>query len=987
MSNVQPAVGRGLDNRIRELGAKLWERIQDETPGAFDKEYWVGKVLDWTMEDRAFKVDLFRLVDVLPVLQTSDQVQEHVQEYLVKPGHDLPKALSTTLKIGSSGVLSGLASKGIRFGVTEMALRFIAAETVKEALPILRKLNKDGYAFTVDLLGEATHSAAEAEAYQGRYLELIEGLERVKEWDRVANTVSPTANVSVKVSALEPHVDPVDRDESAKRILERLRPLVHEAKSRGMFVNLDMEQSAYRGITLDVFEQLVLDPEFAGYPHLGIALQAYTTAAGDDLDRLASMARKRGTPLTIRLIKGAYWDFEIIHAKQHGHEIPVFENKSETDANFERMTVKLLEHREHLFPAFGTHNLRSIVHAIAQAEAFGLGPPDLEFQMLYGMAEPMRAALREEGYPVRVYTPVGELIPGMAYLVRRLLENTSNEGFLSQAYQKNGHFDALLKNPADVEVETEPVETRTGLDAPFVNCPHSDFTVWSIREAFQNAVNDIPSEFPMAVPVVIDGKEANVDRVVSRESPNGHDIVVARVAYATKDDAERAVATAVRAFPDWRDRDVRERAEILDRTADSLTRDRYRIAALQAYETGKPWAEGDGDVAEAIDFCRYYARRALVELGPQKLGDLPGEQNVMFYEGRGPAVVIAPWNFPLAILCGMTTASLVAGNPVIMKPAEQSSAIGYELYKHLREAGVPGDALQFLPGDGEEIGPYLVEHPDVAQIAFTGSKAVGLGIVESAAKTREGQRQLKRVVCEMGGKNAIVVDNDADYDDAVAGILHSAFGYAGQKCSACSRLFVVEPAYDSLIRRLIEATKSLTLAPAFDPACQVPPVVDREAYDRLLKVQANFDDGVEVLYKGATPGEGYFVAPTLLRIDDLDHPLMQQELFGPILAVKPVQTFEEGLDAALHSDFALTGAVYSRNPAHLDLARKRFRVGNLYLNRGSTGSIVSRQPFGGFHLSGTDTKAGGPGYLHHFADPRVVTENTLRHGFSPDVME
>jgi RHH-type proline utilization regulon transcriptional repressor/proline dehydrogenase/delta 1-pyrroline-5-carboxylate dehydrogenase len=333
----------------------------------------------------------------------------------------------------------------------------------------------------------------------------------------------------------------------------------------------------------------------------------------------------------------------------------------------------------------------------------------------------------------------------------------------------------------------------------------------------------------------------------------------------------------------------------------------------------------------------------------------------------------------------MTAASLVAGNTVVMKPAEQASAVAYALFERMLAAGFPSEVVQFLPGSGAEVGAYLVEHPAIAQVAFTGSKQVGLTIVEQAAKTQPGQPQVKRVVCEMGGKNAIIVDEDADIDEAVAGVMHSAFGYAGQKCSACSRVIVVGTAYDTFIGRLIDACRSLTLAPAHQPVCRLGPVIDQEAYDRLQKVITSPGEGATPLYIGEGRDGGYFVPPALFRVEKPSHTLMQAEFFGPIVAVMHVPNFETALRVAVSTEFALTGAVYSRIPSHLEAARQQFRVGNLYLNRSCTGAMVQRHPFGGFGMSGIGTKAGGPGYLLHFAEPRCVSENTMRRGFTPDL--
>jgi RHH-type proline utilization regulon transcriptional repressor/proline dehydrogenase/delta 1-pyrroline-5-carboxylate dehydrogenase len=374
------------------------------------------------------------------------------------------------------------------------------------------------------------------------------------------------------------------------------------------------------------------------------------------------------------------------------------------------------------------------------------------------------------------------------------------------------------------------------------------------------------------------------------------------------------------------------------------------------------------------------------------MGKVLGEQNVLSFEGRGPTIVIAPWNFPLAILCGMAVGAFVAGNPVLMKPAEQSSAIAYALYKCMIAVGFPKDAVHFLPGIGEEIGPLLVEHPLTAQIVFTGSRTVGQLIAQSAAKPVPGQRQMKRLVCEMGGKNAIIVDEDADLDESVSGVLKSAFGYAGQKCSACSRVFVVGDIYHQFVERLIGAAKSLHMGPAHDPSCGLGPVVDEEAKTRLAKAVEEARHSHKPLYIGKVPEgsaapHGNYVAPAIFEVKDARSALMQNELFGPVVGIMQVPSFDKAIALAVDVDYALTGAVFSRTPSHIEKARKEFRVGNLYLNRGSTGAMVNRQPFGGFKMSGYGHKAGGPGYLLNFVDQRTVTEHTMRRGFTPDLTE
>jgi RHH-type proline utilization regulon transcriptional repressor/proline dehydrogenase/delta 1-pyrroline-5-carboxylate dehydrogenase len=457
------------------------------------------------------------------------------------------------------------------------------------------------------------------------------------------------------------------------------------------------------------------------------------------------------------------------------------------------------------------------------------------------------------------------------------------------------------------------------------------------------------------------------------------------VAQATPADVDAAVALAREGFPAWRDRPAAERGAMLRRAAGRVEERRYELAAVMVYESGKPWREADSDVAEAIDYLRYYAQEGERYGRPEAMGAVLGEQNEYAYQGRGIAAVIAPWNFPLAIITGMSVAALAAGNAVILKPAGPSPIIAYHLAEILRVAGVPPAVVQYLPGRGDEMGRALVEHPGVEIIAFTGSTAVGLSIMAAAAQVRPGQRNVKRVIAEMGGKNAIIIDDDAELDEAIAGTVTSAFGYAGQKCSACSRLVVVGSAYAEVLERLRHAVASLIVGPPDDPATVVPPVINAAARDKVMRyVDAGRRTG-RLLVEGAMPsGPGYYVRPTVFTDVPLDSPIACEEIFGPVLAVFHAHDFDEAMEIAMDSSFALTGGVFSRSPRHIELARAKFRVGNLYINRKITGAIVGRQPFGGLAMSGTGDKAGGPDYLLQFMEPRVVTENTTRRGFAPD---
>jgi RHH-type proline utilization regulon transcriptional repressor/proline dehydrogenase/delta 1-pyrroline-5-carboxylate dehydrogenase len=1014
MSAAQPSAQENLDPQVLKLGQEIWREMRGEVPGIFNKDFWQGRILEWAMKDPSFRVDLFRLVDVLPVLKSRKQVWHHMRDYLMREGRPLPTVLSAALKAASGGLTGVVAVEIIKRNVVNMAENFILGHDAAEAIPLLRKLHGQGIGFTADLLGEATLTGDEAEAYLGRYRDLIETLSsEAASWasdpvlDRNHLGPIPVANVSLKISALEGRLDPVDSAGCVARLKEKVLPLFLLAKRKNVFLNVDLENRQLHGITYDLFEEILAHPELKDWPHAGIVVQAYLKSAPADLERLLALAKKRGAPITVRLVKGAYWDYEVAMAKQWGLPCPVLTRKADTDAQYEALTRFLLRNHNDLSPAFGSHNLRSLVHALVAAEELKVPRNAYEIQMLYGMAEPERKVLRARGHRVRVYSPVGALLPGMAYLVRRLLENTSNSGFLRQSYHEGEDIAALLAAPkASAAEATAPAASSAAasegaipaefsadvtdmvpgdLSTPFRNCPRIDFTSAAAREAFSQALAGWKTAFPMRVPVVRDGREDPAPDSRGWNSPNDGKMRIARVDMASAAQADKAAEAAGKAFHAWRDRPLRERAMLAETLADVLSADRVRLAALQSLEVGKPWQEADLDVAEAIDFCRYYARQALIELAPRSQGHSPGERNTLGYQGRGPAAIIAPWNFPLAILCGMSVAALTAGNPVAIKPAEQSSAMAYLLYLAMMKAGYPKDVVQFLPGLGEEAGARLVANPRIAQIAFTGSLQVGTLILREAAVLRPGQAMLKRVVCEMGGKNAIIIDDDADLDEAVTGVLRSAFGFAGQKCSACSRVFAVGEVYKTFTDRLAAACETLALVSAESPACDVGPVIDADSRIRLEAVIADPGPGAKLLYRAKAPQGGQYVGPAIFEVTDAGHRLMQDELFGPVLAVMKAEDFGQALSLTAATPFALTGAVFSRSPSHIDEARSRFKVGNLYINRGSTGALVERQPFGGFGHSGLGTKAGGPGYLLQFADPYCITENTMRHGFTPDI--
>lgn len=982
-----------LESRVQSVGREIFARMGEETPSVFDKSYWNGLVLDWCMKDEAFKVEAFRFVDVFPTLKNSKAVIRHLREYFLRPGQNFPTAVRWGIRGGA--FLRWLVVKPIARNISAMARRFIAGSTAQEALDKLVEMRRAGIAFTVDLLGEATVSEVEAQAYQARYLELLDTLNKAACTWPVANFLDqdpdgllPRVNVSVKVSALYSQLDPIDPQGSLKALKERLRPLFRRAMAEGAFLYLDMEQYLFKDLTLAVFRELLEEKEFVPFEHAGIVLQAYLRDTQKDLKDLLRWAQGRKRRITVRLVKGAYWDYETVLAEQEGWPCPVFLHKHETDQAYEAATSLLLEHHPDVRLAIGSHNVRTIAHTIARAHQLGLPDRAYEIQMLYGMAEPIKRALINLGFRVRDYVPIGELLPGMAYLVRRLLENTSNESFLRQRFVEDVSMEELLEPPAKRashkdDGERRSPETSANLNF-FRNEPHADFSREENRQAIRRELGKMRRGLDNhPYPLIIGGKAVRTQQKKASRNPARPEEVVGTVSYASREEADLALEAADRAFEAWRDTPPDRRAAYLFNAARLMRQKRFELAALEVYEAGKTWREADADVTEAIDFLEYYGRE-MIRLGSaRRMGRLPGEVNHYFYEPRGLVLVLAPWNFPLAILTGMASAAVVAGNSVIMKPAGQTPVIAARLMEIFRAVKLPPGVLNFLPGPGAEVGAYLADHPRTDLIAFTGSKEVGLHLIESAGRTRPGQRNVKRVIAEMGGKNAIIIDNDADLDQAVSGTVASAFGYQGQKCSACSRVIVLPGCYDELLSRLIEATRSLKIGPPEDPATRVGPVIDEEAFQKISHyIEVGREEGRLVL-QCEVPSGGYFIGPTLITDIRPEHVLAQEEVFGPVLAVMRADDFEHALEIANGTPYALTGGLFSRSPLNIQRARKAFRVGNLYINRGITGAMVERHPFGGSRMSGVGSKAGGPDYLLQFLEPRTVCENTLRRGFVP----
>lgn len=511
--------------------------------------------------------------------------------------------------------------------------------------------------------------------------------------------------------------------------------------------------------------------------------------------------------------------------------------------------------------------------------------------------------------------------------------------------------------------------------SPFRNEPYTDYSTVENRRAMERALAEVRAQFGREYDLIIGGSAIKTDNKLSSRNPSRPEEVVGVHQKATPELASRAVEFAHASFPKWSRTPADARAGMLLRAAEILRQRKMEFCAWLIYEAGKTWVEAEADVSEAIDFCEYYAREVLRLSGPQPVVQLPGERDELVYLPLGAGVIIAPWNFPLAILTGMTTAALVTGNTVIIKPSSDTPTIAAKFVEVLRQAGFPEYSHCFLTGSGSAIGDALVEHPKTRFIAFTGSKEVGLRINELASRPQPGQIWIKRVIAEMGGKDAIIVDREADLDRAVDGVLVSAFGYQGQKCSACSRAIVDEQVYDEFLAQLKAKTEKLTVGPADDPQSFMGPVINENARRSILDyLEIGKREGRLVAGGGPAEGPGYFIRPTIIADVKPAARIFQEEIFGPVLAVTKARDFDEALDLANNSEYGLTGSVYTNRREKIEKARERFFVGNLYINRKCTGAMVGAHPFGGFNMSGTDSKAGGSDYLLLFLQAKAIGE-------------
>ncbi len=973
-----------LENHIAAFGDQLLKLAKKDQ---HSQKAWIDVLMARTISDETFRVQALRFIDVLPALDDDAELALHLKEYF---GHlPLPQFAEWSLKQTDAPWITRIAAPTVRYTLRGLARKFMGGSHLHHALTSISRLRHRNMNFTLDLLGEATISEAEADQYQQAYLDMLQQLSSpVNNWhdnallDYIGQRPTPRLNVSLKLSSLYSQINPLDPEGSVAAIGSRLKPLLRAAQECRAFITLDMEQYDFKHIVLLCFKTILMEDEFRHWPDVGIAIQAYLRDSLDDLQDLIDWTRQRGTPITVRLVRGAYWDYETVIARQNDWPCPVWRLKSDSDAQYERCLKLLFENHRHVDTAVASHNYRSIAYAMALAESLQMSPRDFEFQMLYGMADHLKHALVSMGYRLRVYVPYGETLPGMAYLVRRLLENSSGQSImdfgLAEEQQKIS-FDAPKPSEADVELSKKS-------SRKFSNTPLLRFTQTRQRDDFSQAIHSVRQQLGKHYPLVIHGRPVDGDSSIESYNPARPDELIGRVSAASQAQADKALQSAMDAFPGWSQLSFRQRADYLRRVASLLKRQRMEFAAWQILEAGKNWREADADVCEAIDFLNYYASQA-ESFDEPVLNEIAGELNQYYHRPKGVGLVIPPWNFPLAILTGMLAATIVTGNTAILKPSSMTPVIAARFMALFKEVGIPPGVVNFLPGSGRKVGEYLARKAEVHIIAFTGSQQVGTQLIQIGAQVQPGQNHIKRVLAEMGGKNTIIIDRDADLDDAILGTLLSAFGFQGQKCSAASRIIVVGNIYDRYCDRLIAAARSLTMGPPEQPGNFMGPVIDASAQEKIRQaIEHGKQAGTLALFEETKcPMEGFYIPPAIFTQVNPDSPLAQEEIFGPVLCVLQAEDFNQAIDMANNTRYGLTGGLYSRQPSHLQRARTSFRVGNLYLNRKITGALVSRQPFGGFKMSGVGSKAGGDDYLVQFMESSCVTENTLRRGFAPRV--
>jgi len=894
-----------------------------------------------------------------------------VTSRLIHPG-DTPQTILSSLvkKMGMPAVRTAT-----RQAMRLLGHQFVLGETISQALDRGKAQEAKGYRYSFDMLGEGARTEADAQRYFKSYADAIAAIGAAAG----KKDLPDRPGISVKLSALHPRYEAVNGARVRDELLPRLMELVKMARAHNLNFTVDAEEADRLEISLDVIAAVIADPVLDGWDGFGLAVQAYQKRAIHVIDWLIEAARSHNRKLMVRLVKGAYWDTEIKHAQENGaDDYPVFTRKAATDLSYLACARKMLAARDVLYPQFATHNALSI----AQIAELAGGAEGYEFQRLHGMGESLYKSVTErDGYPCRIYAPVGGHKDLLAYLVRRLLENGANSSFVAIVGDSSVPVGEILKKPQEVlEHGGRPRNRSIPLPeniygASRKNSDGLEFGCAAERDELVGAMAKVSFPAVAATPLVKGAEFTGQTRIV--RSPSDGRTAAGEVQHADAALAKTAMDVASDGFKAWSRQPVEVRAAALDRMADLMEENTGRLMALLSVEAGKTLTDGIAEIREAVDFCRYYANEARALFGGGRLMPGPtGEENRYRHRGRGVFVCISPWNFPLAIFLGQVTAALVSGNAVVAKPAEQTPLIAFEAVKMLHEAGIPEDVLCLCPGGGD-VGAALTSDPRVAGVAFTGS-------TESAWKIN-GTLAAKRgpivpLIAETGGINAMLVDATALPEQVTDDVVMSAFRSAGQRCSALRLLFVQDDVADTLLTMLEGATRELSLGDPRLPSTDLGPVIDADARQRILDHVGEMRESQTLRYAGTAPAEGTFVAPHIIELDKPE--ALTREVFGPILHVVryKAKDLDQVLDSIAASGYGLTLGVHSRIDATVEKVVDRLSVGNVYINRNTIGAVVGTQPFGGSGLSGTGPKAGGPAYLFRYAQEQVVSINTAAAG-------
>jgi RHH-type proline utilization regulon transcriptional repressor/proline dehydrogenase/delta 1-pyrroline-5-carboxylate dehydrogenase len=877
--------------------------------------------------------------------------------------------------------------QAMRQAMRIMGHEFVMGRTIGDALKRSRTRENAAYRYSFDMLGEAALTAEDAARYFDAYAAAIAAIAKARRSDE--DEIS-SPSISVKLSALHPRYELAQRERVLAELTPRLQKLAELARDGGIGLCMDAEEAERLELSLELFERVASASALRGWNGFGLAVQAYQKRALALIGWLEGVGRANGRTIPVRLVKGAYWDTEVKRAQERGLAgYPVFTRKASTDLSYLACARQLLMHSPHLYPQFATHNAHTLasVYCLARSRA-DAKPDDYEFQRLHGMGEELYSeVIGKDQLDVRcrVYAPVGSHADLLPYLVRRLLENGANTSFVNRIVDEHAPVEEIIAEPADtLERAGSIAHPRIPLpramfpdrrNSPGINV-HDPAELEQLRAEMQGALSGEWEAQPL-----VDGAPVTGARPVQSLDPTDERRVVGLVHMASESAADAALALAVRAQPAWDATPAEDRAAILERTADAFERHRGELLALCVREAGKTIPDAISEWREAIDFLRFYAAQARREFAaPELLPGPTGERNSLQLQGRGVFVCISPWNFPLAIFTGQVAAALAAGNAVIAKPAESTSLTAARVVQLLYEAGVPPQALAFLPGDGAVIGARLTADPRVDGVAFTGSTETAWAISRALAARNA---PIASLIAETGGQNAMLVDSSALPEQVVLDVVQSAFNSAGQRCSALRVLYLQKDIAPHVLRLLEGYVQELSIG---DPALlstDIGPAIDRRAQQHLLAHIDGLAAGGKLLFRrepGTALAHGCFVGPAALQLDSIGE--LEREVFGPVLHVITYasQDLDQVVEQINSTGYGLTLGVHSRIDGVGEYIASRVRAGNVYVNRNMVGAVVGVQPFGGRGLSGTGPKAGGPHYLHRFAHERTVTVNTAAVG-------